>query len=101
MEINPQLSALAFGIGIVALLWVFRRTVARLARLKRDPDEQSYRVRSRSAGLLIDEISAREWLKKDRAALQIPRAGVELTAVEHAALARISTMQAATGRRAD
>ena len=99
VETNPQLSALAFAIGVVALLWVFRRTVKRLANLKHDPDEQSFKLRARSAGLLISAISGREWLRKSRSALRLQRYAPGMSAAQRETLRRISTWQAAAQRR--
>jgi hypothetical protein len=96
---NPQLAMIAFGVGIAALLWVFRRTLLRARLLNHDPDEQSYALRKRSAGLAIDDISAREWLQTYRRALLIPRAGNGLTPDQQAQLASISRWQQEHARR--
>jgi hypothetical protein len=79
-------------------MWVFRRTLARVARLKRDPDELAYRERSRSASLEIDDITAREWLLRNRSSLHILRLG-DPTGPQRSALAEISAWQLSMQRK--
>jgi hypothetical protein len=69
---QSQLATLFFALGIVALLWVFRRTLLR----SRGPglrDANAFATRRLTAEAEIDEISAREWLSKWRNALKFER----------------------------
>lgn len=93
MEVNPQLAAFAFGLGIVSLLWAFRRTLRRLARLKLDPDEQSYSLRRSSATRAIDEISAREWLLTYQRSERFSKTQYVLSPRQSALLSRLSAWQ--------
>lgn len=99
METNLQLSALAFALGIVALIWVLRRTMLRLGRLPLDPDKLSYRLRKLSALKLIDGITAREQFEKYRSAVKLQRGQPALNAAEQAMLAGITRWQESMQRR--
>jgi hypothetical protein len=60
---NP-LAVLSFGIGIVALLLVLRRTTIRRMRAKNSPADSELDRRSLKAHAAIEEISMREHYRK-------------------------------------
>jgi hypothetical protein len=93
VEHNSQLAALFFAVGIVALLWVFRRTLLRTRQPGDNRDALAYRSRHLAAGIEIDEISAREWLATWRNALKFQRGAAELTARQQGHLAALTAWQ--------
>jgi len=66
------LSAVCFGVGLIALLWVFRRTIIIRRRQKRD-DVVSKKQRSVDAHKRIEEIDARDWKSKYDRSVKLPR----------------------------
>ena len=93
MQHSTQLAAAAFAIGIVALLWVFRRTLLRARHPSDGQDVGSFRTRALTAEAAIDEISAREWLVTWRSALKFHRGAEMLTAQQQQLLANLTVWQ--------
>jgi len=65
-------SAVFFGIGISALLWVFRRMILLKRRAGENSDGQ-HQLRRAKARELIGEIEERAWLNRYRHAIKISR----------------------------
>ncbi|MBN2081361.1 hypothetical protein JW859_04045 [bacterium] len=65
-------SAVCFGIGLIALLWVFRRTIIIRRRQMRD-DRVNAKRSSDEAHQLIKEIDARDWKAKYDRSIKLPR----------------------------
>lgn len=65
-----------FGLGIVALLYVWRRTVIAARGSHVSPDCTS--ARSSHAHQLIEQIEGAEWMAKRSGAMLLPRASTSL-----------------------
>jgi hypothetical protein len=80
------LGALSFGIGIIALLYVFRRTSLQRRRgIHQHPDHQHSET-SRRAKDEIAGIENREQYERHRQAEKFPRDGSELSPQQQASL---------------
>jgi len=66
------LSAVCFGVGLIALLWVFRRTIIIRRRQRRD-DVEKVKHRNVEAHQMIKEIDARDWKTKYDRSIKLPR----------------------------
>jgi hypothetical protein len=80
------LAALSFGIGIIALLYVFRRTSLQRRRGNRQLTDRQLRETSRRAKNEIAGIENREQYERQRQAEKFPRDGRELSPQQQAAL---------------
>lgn len=83
---------LLFSGGVMALFFVFRRSIAKFKQ-RDTSNDQSLRDRSAAAQGRIGEITAREWLRKHEQALKVDRDGVLPQPQVLVALARISGYQ--------
>lgn len=87
------LAALSFGIGIVALLFVFRRTSLQRRRgIHQQPDRQR-RETSRRAKDEIAGIESREQYDRYKRADKFPRDGSELNTKQQASLDALRAYQ--------
>jgi hypothetical protein len=81
-----------FSIGVIALFFVYRRSLLKLKQRDRSND-QSLRARAHEAQGRIGEITAREWLRRHQRALRVDRSGAWPPPQVLAALSRISGYQ--------
>lgn len=71
---TSALAGLCYGLGILALLWVFRRSILRQRRLKKaSPTAGKQRQRSVVARSEIEGIEGRYWLSRYRQAQKFAR----------------------------
>jgi len=90
-------SAVFFGVGISALLWVFRRMILLRRRASGDPSERQYQARRAKAQELIGEIEKRAWLKSYEQAIKINR-GRPLPPEQRRLLENLTTYQQVRGK---
>lgn len=93
---NP-LAVICFGVGIVALLFVFRHTIFR--RRYGDNPLAEMEERFSTAHKQVESITEREQHSKLQAGHRFYRMQQELTKVDRQVLARLSNRQAQGGRR--
>lgn len=98
VETNPQLSAVAFAVGIVALLWVLRRTLLRVNVKAMDPDKLSFRLRALAALRQIDIISDRVHFERSRRAVRFFRTQTSFTISQRELLASVRARQQSVRR---
>jgi hypothetical protein len=83
---------LLFSGGVVALFYVFRRSIFK-SKQRDLSNDHCLRTRAGEAHGAIGEITAREWLRQHTRALKVGRNGVAPQPPVLAALARISAYQ--------
>lgn len=81
-----------FCIGAAALFFVLRRSITRFAQSAEQQDTALH-SRTEEAQLRIEQIAAREWLRKHQRAAKARRTGAPPDAALQAVLARISAYQ--------
>ena len=83
-------AALCYGVGLVALLWVVRRTIWRQRRRSREPRPAEQRQQARRARAGIAEVESRHWWRRYQRAMKFQR-GRPLSAAEQAWLAALGS----------
>jgi flagellar biosynthesis/type III secretory pathway M-ring protein FliF/YscJ len=82
-----------YCVGVVALFFVFRRSISRL-REHDHQDDQCLRARSKEAHQAIDQIEMRDWLKRHRGAAKFNRRRQPAPLEQCGLLERITLYQA-------
>jgi len=92
---TAAVAGLCYGLGILALLWVVRRTIFRERRRARQPKPDEQRRQARQARDSIAGIENRYWLSRFRRAQRFTRGA----APSREQLEFLAAVSAAQGRR--
>ena len=90
------LSFALFCLGVAALFFVYRRSVALLRRTD-SSDDQCLKARLNEAHRKIEQIDGADWLARHRSALRFSRSGSEPPGTHLAHLMHISALQRQRG----